>query len=1282
MDTEFHMHAVWLGKNAKFTDPSYGYAGMDEELESLANEEHFKVNEGPIVELIVKSIVESAVESTVELNEDSKEYSTEDSNKDANEEPNVEPNVEPNLEPYVDNSRGPMLSARQRCAQHGYGRESVWPPFDPGRPHEEFKEEMRKRGALVGQWWTKLNHIVSGKELEIQEAILKLTDGDTTDEDGNTLTIEHFLERSWELARDTYNDEMPEPRNIESDFYLDPNGNITMTRSNDLDTFALDFSAAGQERERTTKKDRFYPLYRHGGNYRDLRPEFDEAMLSDDKFQTLKKPRPKPGPTQTNAYTFNQDVEGIQRKQRASLLVPHINLEDLTNPLYLLKFIYYRARFFPKAFVKRDSNRTYLGKTTRLLCGACDPHCFVHFEDFGPTPEVETPPTFQPVLMYKKEYAEMVAFNDRKKLYRLQSSGMLYGSMEAWLLMQTQVITYLFLTKFCQQMLNLAKEKEVDPYSSLSADERLKIKTMAKRGIDYLQAEHYPETWQDVDSTRQYELDSEGIEFKRYIGILATKKLDAEEHISRLFDEPDYFVNLIMEQKERHWTNIRNEYGSEDRGHHIRLYETDAVRHDLYLDCTRNVLRRAFFEFFIWNTISEALHDLESFYLKVINEAAPANSGNASTGNANPSLLMPCGGPLGTDQWDKRHREVQILVRHAAAFFVFEFRKRAIHAASQSTRDIWHINAFGGPNTKYLNKVHEYYDSQDIPLKIRDQTMKSERLQPSRMVAELIENFISNKSSSMYVGMRKTTSRILRHIEDCEGEDEEEKTFSGLIKTTLSGLNVLADIAEHLSLIKPHNLGRRRMTDKWELEHRRIYSDMLEKYSSYDILALGDCSLPHMPAKRRERVYRFLDEMQGYGKKPEESFGKAKTDIKRFGASILKTLIVPLNEGNVEHCCNKWGKLDPEDPKKPKKPEDKLKPVFQADDKVLERLRTHMGINENDWVFSNNEQPEDAQAQDSKEEREESKEIWLDLRKILSKRQKEYKNAWKKKLQGKQYVQTDQFDFIADEVSRFKAIDSIRKHRYEKGQQKRREKRRQRLQREKQLNSEPGYVDMRDAPLQQAAATAPTEKNTGDLGLDEDTEMPATGTEDLGAGENPVLPATGTGDLEAVEDLVLPAIGELQLEPQPQPVQQQPPDQTPPAQPQSPLVAPDGRPKGILNNHCWDAWRRVLVGDIRYTTRTGQRGKQKLPDIRWQAMEDAIKAIGFNVLPGGGSHHRYIHTAGCRWPESVASAFVINRPHGKGANRPIPDRQIVKWRGFLAHRNLTFDLVKAWYRQR
>lgn len=331
MDTEFHMHAMWLGKNAKFTDPSYGYVGTDQKLQSLANEEHFKVNEEPFAELIVKSIVESLVESVVE--------STVETNEVSNEEPNE------------DNSRGPMLSARQRCAQHGYGRESVWPPFDPGRPHEEFNEEIRKRGALVGQWWTKLNHIVSGKELEIQEAILKLTDGDTTDEDGNTLTIEQFLERSWELARDTYNDEMPEPRNIESDFYLDPNGNITMTRSNDLDTFALDFSAAGQGRERTTKKDRFYPLYRHGGNYRDLRPEFDEAMLSDDKFQTLKKPRPKPGPAQTKAYTFNQDVEGIQRKQRASLLVPHINLEDLTNPLYLLKFIYYRARFFPKALL-------------------------------------------------------------------------------------------------------------------------------------------------------------------------------------------------------------------------------------------------------------------------------------------------------------------------------------------------------------------------------------------------------------------------------------------------------------------------------------------------------------------------------------------------------------------------------------------------------------------------------------------------------------------------------------------------------------------------------------------------------------------------------------------------------------------------------------------------------------------------------------------------------------------------------------------------------------------
>ncbi|KAM0285911.1 hypothetical protein ACHAO9_008503 [Fusarium lateritium] len=1175
METTDNYHVTWLGKNPRLTDPSYEYAGPSPLLESLAEKEHRRANE--------------------------------------------------------DDSRDPMLSARQKCADHGYGRESVWPPFDPGRPHKEFQEEIRKRGSLVQQWWAKLNNIVGGKELVIQEAILKLADGNMVDENWKPLTIEQFLEESWELARDAYNAEMPEPRNIESDFYLDPDGKIAMTRSNDLDTFALDFSAGGQERTTTKGFNRYYPLYRHGGNYSDMRPDFDQAMLSDDKFQTLRKPELK----RTAAYTFNRDVEGIQRKQRASLLVPHINLEDLTNPLFLLKFVHHRARYYPKAFLRRDRDRTYLGKSTRLLCGACDPHCFVNFEKFGPVSGDKTAATFQLQFIYKEDLKH-------DPILSYLECGLLYGSMEAWLIMQTQVITYRFLTKFCQQMLDLGKEREVDDHcESLSAGQLSGIKKSALRRINYLATYHYPETWQDVDSSRQYEVDPDTLEVKRrYLGILATKKLDAEEHIRRLFDEPDYFVNLIMEQKEHHWTNLRNQYGSEDRGHHIWKYEDDATRHDFYFDCTRNVLRRAFFEFFIWNTVSEALQDLESLDQKVWNEAKRRLHANVSTGDGVPSL-KPDDDIFA--EWRQLLTGVHMLVRQAAAFFVFEFRKRAIHAASQSTRDIWHIDAVGRTNPKHLKEIHEYYDSEDIPLKIREQTMKSERLQHSRMVAELIENFISDETSSMYVGMRKTTARILRHIEDCEEGDQEEETFSDLIKTTASGLNVLTDIGEHLSCVLPRSFGKPQKSDSWELETRKIYSDMLEKYSSYDILALGDCSLSQLPAKRTERVYRFLDEMQGIGKKPEESFGKAKTDIKRFGASILEKLIVPLNKGNVQHGCKKWGNLDPRNQEKP---------VFQAKDSVLERLRMHMGINESDWVFSNNEKPEDAQARGSKEEREESKEIWLDLRKILSKRQQEYKNAWKKKLQEKRNVPTDQFDFIADEVSRLGAIDAIRKHRYEKNQETRREKRRQKLQREEQLNSEPVEVDMRDAPLQQSVARSPSpEENTDDLGHDEDP--------------------------------LLPAMGELQLEPQPQPVPQQPADEPPPAPPQSPLNAPDGKPRGVLNKHCWEAWRRILVGDIRYTKRTGQKGKQKLPDIRWHAVEDAIKAIGFRFSSSRGSHRRYVHTVGCRWPESVVAAFVIDRPHGaKGSNQPVSDRVLNSWRDFLKNRKLTFESLKAWYRQK
>ncbi|KNB11547.1 hypothetical protein FOXG_20532 [Fusarium oxysporum f. sp. lycopersici 4287] len=45
--------------------------------------------------------------------------------------------------------------------------------------------------------------------------------------------------------------------------------------------------------------------------------------------------------------------------------------------------------------------------------------------------------------------------------------------------------------------------------------------------------------------------------------------------------------------------------------------------------------------------------------------------------------------------------------------------------------------------------IREYYDSEDIMLDFQEEALHSGRGEKYRIVAELIENFISNKHSSM-----------------------------------------------------------------------------------------------------------------------------------------------------------------------------------------------------------------------------------------------------------------------------------------------------------------------------------------------------------------------------------------------------------------------------------------------------------------------------------------------------------------------------------------------------
>ncbi|KAI3578174.1 hypothetical protein IWW34DRAFT_915049 [Fusarium oxysporum f. sp. albedinis] len=688
--------------------------------------------------------------------------------------------------------------------------------------HFMVMEETLHVNQVVQSEWSRFIELVVGKEREIQEIIINLTDGKIRDQNGKILCIQDCLENSWEETRNAFNAQY-----TKSCSDLDPEGHINPNHSSDLDE--VNFHWKNNGIPRMLEEKRQYPIYRN-------------AIMDDVKFRNLRKPSPDP-------------AADASEQAGSHFLVSHINKEDLSIPLNMLMFIHYRARLHPIEFAFQDNNSMHLGKQSHILSGACDPSFYVMFV---PVKDHEYENQYQRAWCEPKILSKHSPEMDKDRFEDLQSAGRIFA------------ITYLFLATFCKQMLDLAKHELITGHTSrLNKKEILEIEISAGQKIKMLKEKKGAETMQDIASIRQYEPNCTGVNLQRYRTKLKEKSAAAEDHIKNLFDDPAYLVKYIVEQKDHHWTNIvedstylPNEYS--------QSYHDAILRKVLYRSCMRSVLRRAFFEFFIWDAVTNALEDFETFERETLKEPPKMEEFGYCRRTAAPRPHVS----EELDTYTAKYRQLQELIRHAAAFFIFEFRKEAIHAASEPMRNTYLTTRRPEYRQDWL--IREYYDSEDIMLDFQEEALHSGRGEKYRIVAELIENFISNKHSSMH---------IEAHNSDAEPEDK----FSNLISQTIDGLDLLADVAEHLELIP----GMFRKFNDWTKESeedvRETVSRMLQEFSSYDLLALDNCDFQdqHVPAKRTHRIFRFLDELQGFD---------AKGDIKRFGASLLRGLIYPLNE--------------------------------------------------------------------------------------------------------------------------------------------------------------------------------------------------------------------------------------------------------------------------------------------------------------------------------------------------------------------------------------------------
>ncbi|KAJ4011364.1 hypothetical protein NW766_008008 [Fusarium irregulare] len=1121
----------------------------------------------------------------------------------------------------------PMPSNRSICAFYGIGRDAPWPPFDPGRPRKDFEYEITRHSRIVGQRWIKLNQLVLGSEKVIQDTIVRLAEGDIKDKDGKTLSVEDYLRLSWEVTRDTYNkDQATDPGNLTTGFRLDPKGSITANRSTNLDIFALVFLTTQTMRESVKERgivrnlDRYYPLYRNGANYMDDRKTLGEDLVDEEKFQNLRKPGPiKEGKTQ-----FNINIEGFLEKHRASFLVPHINLLDLTNTVNLLLFIHHRARFLPREFSYVDRDGMYMGERTRMLFGAHEPTCIVVFKDFKDKDESGFP--VKPLFHYVHKDWDTKRLGDHG-IHRNRNLG--FTGSAAWLTLQSQAITYTFLGNFCQHMLDLAKEKPVyDPLQSLTHRQMMVIENEAAQKIEEVRGDKHGENLDEIQALRQYEPTKEGFDYDRYHKLLAEQRDEAEQRIWFLFNDPHYFARKIIEEKEHHWDNLRVGYDEANPGSHIRRYYDDIKkRHDMYLDCMRNVVRRALFDFFIWHAILDALAaikaDEENHHRFERNEIKYVRGGKALRALNDESWQW--GGDA--DRLTTNYKSVQRLIRIAASYIIFEFRKKAIHAASPHMRDVYCIPDANKKPADLL--APGYYNAPDIELNFRHQASPDERREVPRMVLELIENFISKPTSAMFVGVRNVTARIQRHFDECQDDEQTRSKFSDLIRDNIKGLHILSELVDYMDQHMSVGSFEHHMfeTPNEDVTGGKSW-EMLEHFGSYDILSLEGCTFDeeHVPPKRQERIFKFLDEIQGLKTGGESSYGAARGDIRRFGSSLLKGLIYPFGrkDSNLKYMYND-------------------KSSFKVKTETLDRLSQRMGINEDQWPFDKDEKPWNALEDESQDVQKHYQSIWKELKEEMKQLTKRNEKNLKKPYAKNGKKGSNMFDFVTNEIEVAQAMMETSKRQMENGVKKRRakkktiERRRQEQDQARRRDLEAQDAEMRDAPSQDTAPATFFSSEHKDETAEEPTQ-------------------------EMDVDLVVKT--ETEPEPEPEPELDQPAISLPPPVAQT-------RPKIPLNNNCWQVWDAIFPANV-----------VDAPKITFAQLDNALKKIGFELKSARGSHYNYGYVDGAEPFEDVTGLQLV-RPHGNGGEHTkAPASVVAKWRYYIEARQLTLEKLEERYSRR
>jgi hypothetical protein len=276
--------------------------------------------------------------------------------------------------------------------------------------------------------------------------------------------------------------------------------------------------------------------------------------------------------------------ESGRTKLRDSYMWPYINLEDLTKPKILPLFLQARARNTPDVFAMTDTDAARLGYVTKAITQG-----FLSFDHTMMFTNRTTPAT----------YGELIPWDENKDALGWLKSGRGVVAGEGLMILEIQEGIYRFLADCCKRIMhdvlaeNLTSDRyPIQPPVSLPKDTADGFASLAVMAAE-----------------APYRAPS-SMDLQRLKSLIEAKKSAAEDHIWALREDPGYFRDTLLENKEHRQETLKDTKGGD---HPVFADGTEEI---LWRRVLNEVVTGAHVALERWSELLKQVQDLRRLQVK------------------------------------------------------------------------------------------------------------------------------------------------------------------------------------------------------------------------------------------------------------------------------------------------------------------------------------------------------------------------------------------------------------------------------------------------------------------------------------------------------------------------------------------------------------------------------------------------------------------------------------------------------------------------------------------